>query len=161
MADDLDAVVDLLDYPMFIVTTRHNDQLAGCLVGFASQVSINPRRFLVGLSNKNQTFRVAKDAERLVVHLLDHHDRPLAELFGSQTGDEVDKFAECEWTEGPDGLPVLTAAPAWFSGRILSQDPLGDHVGFLIEPDVAHLNDGDISLLTVAAVGDLEAGHDA
>ena len=42
---------DLLDYPMFIVTTRAGDERSGCLVGFASQVSIRPRRFLVGLSN--------------------------------------------------------------------------------------------------------------
>lgn len=160
-ADALDAVVDLLDYPMFVVTTRYDDERAGCLVGFASQVSINPRRFLVGLSNKNHTFRVAERAERLVVHVLDRDDRELAELFGAQTSDEVDKFGKCEWTDGPDGVPVLTAAPAWFSGRILRRDALGDHVGYLIEPDVAHLRDGDLSLLTFAQVSDLDPGHDA
>jgi flavin reductase (DIM6/NTAB) family NADH-FMN oxidoreductase RutF len=159
-AHDLDAVVDLLDYPMFVVTTRRDDERSGCLVGFASQVSINPRRFLVGLSNKNHTFRIAQHAERLVVHVLDRDDRSLAELFGTQTGDDVDKFAECEWTEGPGGVPVLTAAPAWFSGRILRRDSLGDHVGFLIEPDEAHVVEGDISLLTLAQVSDLDPGHD-
>jgi flavin reductase (DIM6/NTAB) family NADH-FMN oxidoreductase RutF len=161
MGDDLDAVVDLLDYPMYVVTARDESERAGCLVGFASQVSINPRRFLVGLSNKNHTYRVARGANRLAVHVLDRDDRELAELFGGQTGDDVDKFAQCDWQEGPDGVPLLTAAPAWFSGRILSNDPLGDHVGFLIEPDVAHVADGDLSLLTFALVKDLEPGHDA
>lgn len=161
MSDELDAVVDLLDYPMFIVTTRAGDERSGCLVGFASQVSIRPPRFLVGLSNKNRTYRVAKDAERLVVHVLDREDRELAELFGSSTGDEVDKFAQCEWYDGPDGVPVLRSAPAWFSGKILRRDPLGDHVGHLIEPDVAHVADGDLSLLTFRQVRDLEPGHEA
>ncbi len=35
-------VVALLNYPMFVVTTRSEDEMSGCLVGFASQVSINP-----------------------------------------------------------------------------------------------------------------------
>lgn len=161
MSGELDAVVDLLDYPMFIVTTRAGDERSGCLIGFASQVSINPRRFLVGLSDKNHTFRVAQDADRLVVHVLDRDDRELAELFGTTTGDEVDKFARCEWDDGPDGVPVLRKAPAWFSGTILRRDRLGDHMGFLIEPDVAHVNDGDLSLLTFTQVRDLEPGHEA
>jgi flavin reductase (DIM6/NTAB) family NADH-FMN oxidoreductase RutF len=33
-------LVALVDYPMFVVTTRAGDEPAGCLVGFTSQVSI-------------------------------------------------------------------------------------------------------------------------
>jgi flavin reductase (DIM6/NTAB) family NADH-FMN oxidoreductase RutF len=36
-----------LDYPMFIVTAAADSELAGCLVGFATQASIDPSRFLV------------------------------------------------------------------------------------------------------------------
>jgi flavin reductase (DIM6/NTAB) family NADH-FMN oxidoreductase RutF len=32
-----DELVCLLNYPMFIVTTRAGDELAGCLVGFTSR----------------------------------------------------------------------------------------------------------------------------
>lgn len=52
-----EALVGLLDYPMFVVTTHADEQHAGCLVGFATQVSIRPQRFLVGLSHKNHTYR--------------------------------------------------------------------------------------------------------
>ncbi len=53
-------LVSMLDYPMYVVTTACGDQRAGCLVGFTSQVSIGPPRFLVGLSEKNHTYRVAQ-----------------------------------------------------------------------------------------------------
>ncbi|MDD4868688.1 MAG: flavin reductase, partial [Mycobacterium sp.] len=43
-------LVALLNYPMFVVTTVANGVTAGCLVSFASQASIHPPRFLVGLS---------------------------------------------------------------------------------------------------------------
>lgn len=37
-----------LDQPMYVVTVRGADGPAGCLVGFASQVSIDPPLFLAG-----------------------------------------------------------------------------------------------------------------
>ena len=44
-----DAVTELLDYPMYVATVRVGEHRAGCLVGFATQASIDPPRFLVGL----------------------------------------------------------------------------------------------------------------
>ena len=157
----MDDVTDLLDYPMFVVTTSAGGVRAGCLVGFATQVSINPSRFLIGLSNKNHTYRVARDAPRLAVHLLDSSSRDLAELFGATTGDDNDKFASCTWQPGPDDVPVLDDAVAWFSGRVLSQHPTGDHVGFLLELDEAEVRHQPERLLTLSDVKDLDPGHDA
>ena len=114
--DSFEDVAELLDYPMFVVTTASNGRRAGCLVGFATQISIDPARFLVGLSVNNHTHQVAADASRLVVHLLDADSMDVARLFGEKTGDEVDKFAQCAWSPGPDGVPVLDEPPAWFSG---------------------------------------------
>jgi flavin reductase (DIM6/NTAB) family NADH-FMN oxidoreductase RutF len=161
VGDGWDGVVGLLDYPMFVVTTRAGDERSGCLVGFATQASIDPPRFLVGLSDKNHTYRVAEEADRLVVHVLDRSDRAIAELFGSTTGDEIDKFSRCRWHDGPGGLPVLDDAPAWFVGRVVGRHPLGDHVAFLLEPEEAQVREGDLTLLTFADVKDLDPGHDA
>lgn len=156
-----DAFVGRLDYPMFVVTAGAGEQRAGCLVGFTSQVSISPPRFLVALSKKNRTYRVAAEASHLAVHLLAQRDHALARLFGSETGDDVDKFSRWGWRDGPGGVPLLTDAPAWFVGRILQRHDLGDHVGFLLDPEAAEVRDGDVRLLTLRDVTDLEPGHDA
>jgi flavin reductase (DIM6/NTAB) family NADH-FMN oxidoreductase RutF len=126
--------VSELDYPMFIVTARAGDERAGCLVGFATQCSIDPLRFLVCLSDKNRTFRVAQEADLLAVHLVPEGADALAELFGSQTGDEVDKFSRCSWTPGPGGTPILDDCDNWFAGRILDRMEAGDHRAYLLEP---------------------------
>lgn len=123
-----------LDYPMFIVTTSDDREPSGCLVGFTTQCSIDPPRFLVCLSKANRTERVADRAEVLVVHLVEGIDFELAELFGGETGDEVDKFAAVRWQPGPGGAPVLDDCPRWFAGRILERFDLGDHVGYLLDP---------------------------
>ena len=154
-------VVALLNYPMFVVTTRWEEQRSGCLVGFASQVSINPPRFLVGLSNKNHTYGVAVNAEHLAVHLLTREHLALATLFGEQTGDEIDKFAQCEWRTGPHGLPILDDSASWFSGRILERLELGDHVAFLLAPENGSAPDDLGELITFSDVRDLEPGHEA
>ncbi|WP_319434205.1 flavin reductase family protein [Mycobacterium sp. RTGN5] len=161
-SEAFERVVALLDYPMFVVTTRVGDERAGCLVGFSSQVSINPPRFLVGLSKRNHTYRVATDgATHLAVHLLAKGHRELARLFGGQTGDQIDKFSRCEWSDGPEGLPILTDAAAWFVGRILDRFDLGDHVGHLTEPIAGAAPDQFGDLVTFADVKDLEPGHEA
>ena len=134
MSNDFARLMAQLDYSLFIVTVAAGGERAGCLVGFASQVSIHPPRFLVGLSVKNRTYRVAADADALVVHFVPEQAEDLAELFGGETGDEIDKFERCEWRAGPDGAPVLTELDDWFAGRVLERLPFGDHCGYLLEP---------------------------
>jgi flavin reductase (DIM6/NTAB) family NADH-FMN oxidoreductase RutF len=154
-------LVSMLDYPMYVVTTRVGDQRAGCLVGFTSQVSIGPPRFLVGLSDKNHTYRIAKDATHLAVHLLPRTHRELARLFGSETGDRTDKFARTTWHEGPYALPILDDAAGWFVGEVLSRFDVGDHIGFLLQPVEGEAPDKFEQLVTFADVRDLEPGHEA
>jgi flavin reductase (DIM6/NTAB) family NADH-FMN oxidoreductase RutF len=147
-----------LDYSLFIVTVASEGERSGCLVGFASQVSIDPQRFLICISVKNHTFEVAARARSLVVHFVPEQAEELAELFGGETGDEIDKFARCRWHEGPDGTPVLDDLEDWFAGRILERQEFGDHWGFLLEPidGQAHRSG---SSLTFRRAKWIEPGH--
>ncbi len=154
-------LVALLNYPMFVVTTQAAGVDAGCLVGFASQTSINPPRFLVGLSKKNHTFRVAADAGHLAVHVFDREHIEVAEFFGSQTGDTVNKFERCAWHRGPAQLPILDDAAAWFVGKILDRFSLGDHVGHLLEPVDGQPPQELEEWVTFGDVRHLEPGHEA
>jgi flavin reductase (DIM6/NTAB) family NADH-FMN oxidoreductase RutF len=158
--DAFATVATRLDYPMFVVTTATADERAGCLVGFATQASIDPARFLIGLSDKNHTYRVARAADRLAVHLLSRRHKAIAELFGEHTGDHEDKFGRCSWHRGPGGVPILDEAAAWFTGPIVHSTPLGDHVGFLIEPDDGECPDLT-DLITFHDVQQFYPGHEA
>ncbi len=131
-----------LDYPMFVVTATGASRRAGCLVGFTSQASIDPSRFVVFLSNKNHTFGVAKSARSLAVHTLGADRLLLAELFGSRTGDDIDKFRHCRWQRGPGGAAILDEATSWFVGRIVDLAEYGDHTGFVLEPITGHDSGG-------------------
>jgi flavin reductase (DIM6/NTAB) family NADH-FMN oxidoreductase RutF len=155
---EFQAIVASLDYPMYIVTTAGGGERAGCLVGFATQSSIHPPKFVVGISRQNHTFGVACRASALAVHCPSRDQHALAELFGAETGDEIDKFARCRWRGGPEGLPILEECETWFAGRIAERVDIGDHVGFLLEVIAArHGRRGP--QLSFQDVRDVEAGH--
>src|SRR3954454_23697572 len=84
------------DTPMAIVTAAAPDgRRSGCLVGFWAQCSIHPPRVLACISKTNHTFAVPTDAAVLAVHWLGADNRDLAELFGGESGDAIDKFDRC------------------------------------------------------------------
>jgi flavin reductase (DIM6/NTAB) family NADH-FMN oxidoreductase RutF len=132
-----EAIVADLDYPMFIVTTSARGEPLGCLVGFATQASIDPPRFLVCLSHTNRTYRAGGDAAEFAVHCVPAEAAALAELFGGETGDRVDKFARCRWHAGPAGLPILDDCPNWLAGRVVGRLDAGDHDVIVLEPFAA------------------------
>jgi len=144
---------------MFVVTAVGTDgERAGCLIGFATQCSVHPPRFLACISKENRTFDVIGKAETVAIHFLGRDQRALAELFGGETGDEVDKFELCEWTEGPDGVPVLTDVAGWFAGHVLDRHDVGDHVGLLVHAVEAQDN-GGLPDLGFQSARDIDPGH--
>jgi flavin reductase (DIM6/NTAB) family NADH-FMN oxidoreductase RutF len=146
---------------MFLVTCRPAERPpAGCLVGFASQCSIDPPAFLACLSRRNRTCDAAAQTAALAVHLVPAEATDLARLFGGETGDEVDKFARCAWRPGPAGAPILEDLPNWFVGGVRDRLDLGDHVGFLLVPLAAHHAAGHRALGLQAAAR-IEPGHPA
>jgi flavin reductase (DIM6/NTAB) family NADH-FMN oxidoreductase RutF len=157
MTSPFERLVATLDYPLYVVTTALHDQPAGCLIGFATQCSIHPPRFLACISKRNHTLRLAHRAAFLAVHIIEEKNKDIAELFGGETGDEVDKFARVSW-HFAHGVPILDACPRWFAGSVLEQIDLGDHVGFLLEP----IDTGQTATseqLTFQRARDIEPGH--
>jgi flavin reductase (DIM6/NTAB) family NADH-FMN oxidoreductase RutF len=97
-------------------------------------------------------------AARLAVHALARGHVALAELFGGQTGDEIDKFSRCDWVAADDGTPILTAPRTWFLGAIRERIDFGDHIGCVLDPERWH-DGGILDHLTVRDLEWLEPGH--
>jgi flavin reductase (DIM6/NTAB) family NADH-FMN oxidoreductase RutF len=146
-------VLDELDYPMFIATVPGD----GCLVGFATQCSIDPLRFIVCLSNKNRTYRLARDATHMALHVVPDDREDLAELFGGETADEIDKLAEVEVTPGPGDVPLIAGCP-YAAGRILDRLDAGDHVAFVLDVEAT---EGAATPMRFKRAREIEPGHEA
>jgi flavin reductase (DIM6/NTAB) family NADH-FMN oxidoreductase RutF len=159
-ARTFDRILAALDYPLLIATTKAAGERAGCLVGFGCQCSIDPPRFLVCLSERNRTYRLATQADAVAVHAVSEPEADLVELFGGETGDDIDKFARCEWSAGPRDVPILERAPAWFVGSIAGTADVGDHVAFLLAPIAGELR-RPFEPLPTSYAAELAPGHEA
>ena len=146
-------MLDELDYPMFIATVPGD----GCLVGFATQCSIDPLRFLVCLSNKNKTYRLARDATHMALHVVPDDRKDLAELFGGETADEVDKLGRVETSEGPGGVPLIAGCP-YAAGRVVDRTDVGDHVAFVLDVEI---EEGAATPMRFQRARAIDPGHEA
>jgi flavin reductase (DIM6/NTAB) family NADH-FMN oxidoreductase RutF len=162
MTDDgFGAIASSLDAPLIVVTAAEGREQAGCLVGFHSQSSIEPMRYCVWLSKANYTYRVALRSTHLAIHFLTAADLPLAERFGTLTGDSADKFAGLRAGPGPGGVPVLADCPHWLVGRRTTLvDEGGDHVCMMTAPVAVHTG-GPFRPLRLSQAAHLQPGHGA
>jgi flavin reductase (DIM6/NTAB) family NADH-FMN oxidoreductase RutF len=160
--DAFDALIAGLDPAMAIVTAVSDSERAGCLIGFHAQCSISPRRYVVWLSKANHTFRVALHARHFAVHFLPEDiGDDLPRLFGTVSGDDVDKFARCAWEPGRGGVPVLRDCPTRFTAeRVALLDEGSDHVCLVIAPTEAWAEDG-FRPLRLSQVTHLQPGHES
>jgi flavin reductase (DIM6/NTAB) family NADH-FMN oxidoreductase RutF len=159
--EQFDDIVASLDARMVVVTTAAGGERAGCLVGFHTQSSIDPPRYAFWLSKANHTYRVGLLATHFGIHFLSAEDAELAELFGTRTGDDVDKFAGLDVVTGPAGVPVLAHCPhRLVVRRIAELDEGGDHVCITSEVVETH-SPGRFSPLLLSQVEHLNPGHEA
>ena len=155
-----DAIVRSIDASMTVVTASMSGQDAGCLIGFHSQCSIRPERWVAWVSPANRSFPVITGANRVAIHFLGDDQHDLAVLFGSETGDEVDKFAHCDVNRS-SGPPVITrCANVMVADRVALLDDGGDHAGVVVEP-VEVRAEASFVPLRLASVDDLDPGHEA
>jgi flavin reductase (DIM6/NTAB) family NADH-FMN oxidoreductase RutF len=160
--DPFDFICGELDFPVTVVTAYDGRERSGCVVGFQTQCSIAPRRWIVCISKVNHTYRVALRAERLVVHLLRNDQHDLAQLFGGVTEDAIaphEKFERCAWHPAADGTPILDGCD-WLAGRVLERVDAGDHMAHVLEITEAGHDHPPATQLGFQAVKNVHPGHE-
>ena len=163
-ADAFGGLMASADPAMIVVTTVAEDAPAGCLVGFHAQSGISVERYCLWLSKANHTYRTGLRATHFAIHFLTEADLAVAEWFGTQTGETVDKFAgRGADRSGKDtdehGLPLLRGCPnRMVVKRIAILDDGGDHACFTTRMLSAH-SDGPFTPLRLSDVAHLDAGR--
>lgn len=153
-------IVLSLDGPMFIVTAAVDGERSGCLIGFGTPSSVDPQRFLACISKVNHTHPLVLRAAHVAVHVVPADREDLAELFGGETGDEVDKFLRCAWSDGPFGTTLLDGCPDRFVGAVLDRFDVGDHTALLLDPVWAE-HGSDVAPLRFGRAREIAPGHPA
>ena len=156
-----DTLMASLDPPLVVVTTAAEGTLAGCVVGFHSQSSIDAEGYSFWLSKANHTYRTSLRSGHFAVHFLAEDDLALAERFGTQSGEDVDKFEGLGIDLDEHGVPMVRDCPRrLLLDRVAVLDEGGDHVCITTRVRAAETA-GPFTPLRLSQADHLDPGHEA
>jgi flavin reductase (DIM6/NTAB) family NADH-FMN oxidoreductase RutF len=134
MSPDIDRkVFGDLSYGLYIVTSRHGDQMNGQIVNTVIQVTSDPPRVAVIINKKNLTHDFIARSKVFGVTVLDEAT-PMKFLgpFGYRSGRDINKFSEVQFKEGVTGCPLVTEhAVSLLEAEVFDQIDLGTHTIFV------------------------------
>lgn len=97
-----------LGYGLYVVTTNDGTKDNGLIVNTVMQVTSNPDRIAVAVNKSNWSHDVIRSTGKMTVNCLtEEAPFKVFEVFGFQSGRNVDKFADCSPQRGENGLVIL------------------------------------------------------
>jgi len=128
-----------LSYGLFVLTARENGKDNGCIINTAIQCASDPLQMSVCVINKNYTCDLIKASGRFNVSVIPQSAPfKVFQVFGHQSGRNVDKFAECTQDLRLDnGIRYLPKANAVFACRVIESHDIGSHTVFIAEVEDA------------------------
>mgnify|MGYP004624897983 FL=1 len=133
-----------LTYGVFILTTKAEDKVNGCIINTCMQVANDPVRIAISVLNQNYTCELLKQSGVFTLSLLDHTcSFETIQHFGFQSGRNVNKFENLITPTDCNGVPYINwHSCSVLSGKVVEQHDLGTHTLFIAEVvDAKLLND--------------------
>ena len=124
-----------LSYGVFMLSTKYQDKINGCITNTCIQVANNPTRVAVSVLNNNYTCELMKKSGVFALSLLDESCTfETIKHFGFQSGRDVDKFENISFLVDENSVPYLGwQTCAMLSCKIVSSQDLGSHTMFIAE----------------------------
>jgi flavin reductase (DIM6/NTAB) family NADH-FMN oxidoreductase RutF len=118
----------MIPYGLFVVTTRHGDDVGAATINWLTQVSFQPPLVALGLKGDSATLAHARGSGRFAVNVLGSGQKDVAFAFFKPTAFEDGRLNGYEIESGAStGAPLLLDAPAWFECRLTDVVDRGDH----------------------------------
>jgi flavin reductase (DIM6/NTAB) family NADH-FMN oxidoreductase RutF len=122
-----------------VVTTRHDDQLAGMTANAVASLSLDPPLLLVAVDKRAAMHGHLLAGQCFTVNVLRESQVELSNRFARSGPKE---FADIPLRESSTGAPVFAEALAWAECRLQEVLPGGDHDIFLGEIVAGDAHDG-------------------
>ncbi|MBI1871326.1 MAG: flavin reductase [Chlamydiae bacterium] len=117
----------MISYGVYILTSKAENEVAGCTVTWVSQASMNPPMIMVGLEKESHTYQVVQKSGKFVVHFLGQGQKEIAQKFFKPGVFEDGKIHGFACRTGVTGVPILVDVPAYIECRALETVGQGDH----------------------------------
>ena len=130
-----------LSYGLFILTARDGDRDNGCITNTCMQVAEGPVRIACAINKSNLTHDMVLETGVFNVSILSEEAQfDTFKHWGFQTGHEVDKMVEVEYSRADNGVVYFTdQVDAYLCAKVVQSIDLGSHTLF-----IAEVTDGDV-----------------
>ena len=137
-----------VNLPVYSISSKTADSCNMHIITYASQISMQPKRFICGIYFGTQTLLNIEASNEFVLHLLADTQYRLVDLLGKKSGKTIDKISRLQkrnelmdW----NNFYVLKNCLAVMQLKVISSFEGGDHKGFSCDV-VAYknLNEGNI-----------------
>ena len=129
--------------PVVLVCTVDKDGRANVMTAsFVMPVSFNPKYVAVAISPKRHTFQNLREVKEMTINMCDVSMKNAAEVCGSCSGRDVDKFELAKLTKEKSrrvAVPCIKEAPISFECVVEGMHEYGDHyivVGKVVEEHI-------------------------
>ena len=114
---------------IYVLTSRHNDEMNGMIASWVSQVSYDPLLIAVAIHQNRSSHRLILKGGRFAVHIL--HARQLEFVSRFKGPDPRAKFENVAWTEGLTGCPILRECLGYLECLTIENYRPGNHTLFV------------------------------
>lgn len=145
-----------VNLPVYSISSRAMDSDNMHIITYASQISMQPKRFICGIYHGTQTLSNILLTGEFILQLLADTQYRLVDLLGKKSGKTVDKIGRLEKRNELEkwrGFYILKKCLAVMHLRVISSFEGGDHQGFLCEV-IAFKNLNEGSPLTLDTLRD-------
>lgn len=139
-----------ISYGLYVVTSVNDDKKNGFIGNTVFQITSKPARMAVGVSVDNYTHDFIKESKVFAVSIMNQNiDTNVIKTFGYMSGKDVDKFAEIDWKNSENGLPLICKdINATFECKVVEAINLDTHTIFVGEVISGDVIDDSVPALT-------------
>ncbi len=122
-------ILSKLTYGMYIISTKHEDKMAGFVVNTLTQIAEEPDMIAFAVRKASATGNLIEKSKRFTASiLLEKADMDMVGEFGFKSSDEINKFEKVGYKLDKNGIPYVTQdTAAWISCQVENITDVGSH----------------------------------
>ncbi len=140
-----------VNLPVYSISSKTANNSNMHIITYASQISMQPKRFICGIYNGTQTLMNVETSGEFVLQILANTQYRLVDLLGKKSGKTIDKIGRLkkrneliDWND----FYVLKNCLAVMQLKVVNSFEGGDHKGFICDVIAyKNLNEGDVLTL--------------
>lgn len=134
-------------YGLYIVSTKDNDTLSGCVVNTAVQITSQNPLIAVSVNKENYTNEIIKKSKKLAINVLSKNvNKEIINKFGFYSSKEVSKFDNIEY-EIINNVPVIKEGSCgYLTGNVVDIVDCESHDIFLVRVSASQILRDDEAL---------------